>query len=507
MCDSGGESGAEKIIEHTNGFYHGSGANNRFHAWQKLGSGVPPNNAKWALGNSGGEIRCSNGYVVLWRPDEVLNWILAGRRGELTAEFYQQIVNGVYSDATPHADKNQIETYQKGNRNNQLNKDLYRAICKRDLKEQFVALTAAQKSGLPAREILETQFSVLQARVNAKCAHDNIENYGPLAFCPGCGLFNNAMTGNMFSVINDMEDHALAYLREQYPPEAKPEPDMTLDELEAKWENIDPVHWLQIDRDEIPIVMSESVAIWGPEGEGKSRLGHRIAEAALKDGLKVRLILYEDPKEWGIAMRKYADNIHNISIGDHPDDECDLVIIDPLGLWCQAHNLDENKDGPKILMQMRLKWPKGCRLFIHHPAQDNAQKQTWMRGSRNLRTGPRVIMQIKREKGQRVVVFNKFNLGPPLESLFFDIVDGRVEMHGERTDESMKIRNKQRLVDEIDDAIELHPEYVGLSIDGIAERIKWDYPRGCISSLQSNNKLNAKGSAVKIHAGIKEIEL
>ena len=148
--DSGGESAAAALIEQTNGFYHGTRRDDGFHIWQKRGEGVPGANAKWAFRGGDGDIRCNAGYVVLWEPMEVLNWIEGGKNGELTYELYRSLIGNVDPTALV-----------QGNRNNALYAQVRDAL--RQNSDVELIHTAALAAGLGEREVKQTIDSAAKA--------------------------------------------------------------------------------------------------------------------------------------------------------------------------------------------------------------------------------------------------------------------------------------------------------------------------------------------------------
>ena len=127
-----------------------------WHLWARVAKGLQVGNKKWGFYGSSGDLRHSAGFAVLWDLDAIASFLSAGEEGFVNTSFIKDLSheeNRVFDNAG--------DGYRRGDRNNSLNRDVYRAV--RAGRDTDGILGRARGAGLPEKEIRSTVVSAAKA--------------------------------------------------------------------------------------------------------------------------------------------------------------------------------------------------------------------------------------------------------------------------------------------------------------------------------------------------------
>ncbi len=127
------------------------------HFWYRF-KGQEFQNGKWACG----DIRCSNGYIIAWHPQELINQLTRGQGEAIRPEQVTALLAGKENGRGGKS----LTGYEKGNRHNQLIRDCWRAGYKGDENKLARAKQQAMDAGLDREDIERSSKDAWRAGQN-----------------------------------------------------------------------------------------------------------------------------------------------------------------------------------------------------------------------------------------------------------------------------------------------------------------------------------------------------
>lgn len=130
--DEGGEKAIEYVQEKLGlkGLVVPSNKEGRFHIYYSVGKTFPSGNKKWKYKNFGGDVRFDKGFIILWNPIPVGEWLEQDTNNDIVdVQAYSSLIEknkgSSSNSSTLQGILKKLESLKEGNRNNAINETVF----------------------------------------------------------------------------------------------------------------------------------------------------------------------------------------------------------------------------------------------------------------------------------------------------------------------------------------------------------------------------------------------